>query len=47
MLDDEDLNTILTIARNEQIGRLTQFEVRHLVAVYRAFFTLSSPAETK
>lgn len=35
MLDDEDLETILTIARNNQSGRIARSEVEALVAAYR------------
>jgi hypothetical protein len=34
-LDDEDLETILIIARNGQSGRITEREIRLLVAAYR------------
>lgn len=34
-LDDDELETILVIARNRQSGRITEFEVRELVRVYR------------
>ncbi|TJU85617.1 MAG: hypothetical protein E5Y10_24670 [Mesorhizobium sp.] len=36
-LDVEDLETIETIARNEQSGRITRYEVNELVRVYRAY----------
>jgi len=35
-LDDDELDTILIIAKNEQSGRITPFEVKELVRVYRA-----------
>ena len=35
-LDDDELETILIIAKNEQSGRITPFEVRELVSAYRA-----------
>lgn len=34
-LDEEELDTILTIARNGQSGRITEFEIKALVAAYR------------
>lgn len=34
-LDDDDLETILTIARNNQAGRIAQHEIEALVAAYR------------
>lgn len=36
-LDAEDLYTIETIARNEQSGRITRYEVNELARVYRAY----------
>lgn len=42
-LDEDELETILTIARNRQSGRITEFEVRELVRVYRE--KLSADAE--
>lgn len=36
-LDAEDLDTIETIARNDQTGRITPYEVRELLRGYRAF----------
>ena len=35
-LDNDDLETILSIARNEQSGRITRRETEILVAAYRA-----------
>ncbi len=35
-LDNDDLETILSIARNEQSGRITRREAEVLVAAYRA-----------
>jgi hypothetical protein len=35
-LDDEELDTILAIGRNEQSGRVTNYELKELVRVYRA-----------
>lgn len=35
-LDDEDLATILMIAKNEQSGRVTEREIKLLVAAYRS-----------
>lgn len=37
LLEDDDIETLLAIARNEQSGRITPYEVRELVRVYRAF----------
>jgi len=34
-LDEDELETILIIAKNEQTGRITPFELRELVRVYR------------
>lgn len=34
-LDDDELETILAIAHNRQSGRITEYEVRELVRVYR------------
>lgn len=39
-LSDEDIETILTIARNGQSGRITEYEIRTLVAAYRALHKL-------
>lgn len=39
-LSEDDLETILIIARNGQSGRITQFEIKHLVAGYRASLAL-------
>jgi hypothetical protein len=33
-LYDDELDTILAIAKNEQTGRVTPFEIRELVRVY-------------
>lgn len=41
-LDAEDLDTIEIIARNEQSGRITRYEINELVRVYRR--SLSEPA---
>lgn len=35
-LTEEDLETILIIARNHQSGRITHLEIKTLVAAYRA-----------
>ena len=35
-LTEEDLETILIIARNHQSGRITELEIKTLVAAYRA-----------
>lgn len=35
MLTDDELETILTIARNRQSGRITEYEIKELVRVYR------------
>jgi len=35
-LDEEELDTILSIGRNEQSGRVTNYELKELVRVYRA-----------
>jgi hypothetical protein len=34
-LDEDDLDTILTIARNGQSGRITEREIKLLVLAYR------------
>lgn len=34
-LTEDDLDTILIIARNKQSGRITEFEIKALVAAYR------------
>lgn len=34
-LDDDELETILIIARNGQSGRITEHEIKLLVAAYR------------
>lgn len=44
-LDADDLDTIEIIARNGQTGRITPFEVRALVAVYRECRALISQKE--
>lgn len=36
MLTDDELETIEAIARNRQSGRVTEFEIKELVSVYRA-----------
>ena len=33
---DDELETILAIARNGQSGRITEYEIKVLVAAYRA-----------
>lgn len=38
-LTDDDLETILIIARNKQSGRITEREVKLLVAAYRKSIT--------
>lgn len=35
-LDEEELDTILAVGRNEQSGRVTKYELDELVRVYRA-----------
>lgn len=35
-LDEEELKTILAIARNRQSGRITEYEIKELVRGYRA-----------
>lgn len=35
-LDEEELDTILAVGRNEQSGRITNYELKELVRVYRA-----------
>ena len=35
-LDDDELDTILIVARNGQSGRITEFEIRELVRGYKA-----------
>jgi hypothetical protein len=34
-LDEDELDTILAVARNRQSGRITEFEIKELVRVYR------------
>lgn len=34
-LDDDELETILIVARNGQSGRITQYEIAELVRVYK------------
>ena len=43
-LCDDDLETILIIARNEQSGRVTEFEIKELVRVYREHLKATSNA---
>ena len=38
-LSDEELETILIVARNRQSGRITEWEIKELVRVYRAATT--------
>ena len=40
LLDDEELDTILVVARNRQSGRVTEFEIKELVRGYREHIAL-------
>lgn len=35
-LDDDELETILIVARNRQSGRITEYEIKELVRGYKA-----------
>lgn len=35
MLNDDELDVLMAIARNGQSGRITEYEIKELVRVYR------------
>ncbi len=43
-LDDEELDTILVIARNSQSGRITEYEIKELVRGYRQVQRMAAEA---
>ena len=45
-LDEGELETILAIAANGQTGRITEYEIKELVRVYREYHQ-STSAQTK
>ena len=46
-LDHDELETILTIARNEQSGRITEDEIKELVRGYREMIAFRILARSK
>lgn len=44
-LDAEELDTILAIGRNEQSGRVTNYELKELVRVYQEALALRTPSD--
>lgn len=46
VLDDDELETILAVARNGQSGRITRYEVEELVRGYREMLALEVLALT-
>lgn len=46
-LTEDDLDTIETIARNDQTGRITPWEIRELLLGYRAYLAALSLAGEK
>lgn len=44
VLTEDDLDTILAIAANGQSGRITEFEIKALVAAFREKLQTAAPA---